>query len=339
MILRIRTAVRWFLVGVPIVRSDSGGTFVISLDFELHWGLHACDLAACSERLLGACVVVPRMLDLFAIYDIAATWATVGFLFFGDKEELLCYLPKELPQYDSPALSSYTLMDRLGPNEREDPFHFGLSLITKINEAPRQEIASHTFSHYYCLEQGQRATAFAADLAAAQRAAQRLGINLKSLVFPRNQANPAYLSICGAEGFKVIRGNSSSWLYSPVDHRGNDPARRVGRLADAYVPVTGTQSVRPNEPEAGIIDIPASAFLRPVRKSMNALEPLRLRRILHSMSAAAQSGSIYHLWWHPHNFGRDTEANLHFLGRILDHYRELADNQGMRSATMAEAVA
>ena len=55
--------------------------------------------------------------------------------------------------------------------------------------------------------------------------------------------------------------------------------------------------------------------------------------------AAARSGSIFHLWWHPHNFGRDTNANLDFLSRLLAHYGELNDRFGMRSATMAEAAA
>ena len=47
---------------------------------------------------------------------------------------------------------------------------------------------------------------------------------------------------------------------------------------------------------------------------------------------------IYHLWWHPHNFGGDPEYSLSFLERVLQHFRHLAQTQGMRSATMLEVA-
>ena len=37
------------------------------------------------------------------------------------------------------------------------------------------------------------------------------------------------------------------------------------------------------------------------------------------MSAAARRGNDYHLWWHPHNIGRDPEPNLAGLERLLAH--------------------
>ena len=47
------------------------------------------------------------------------------------------------------------MIARIGPNERQDPYHFGLSLVRRIKDCPHQEIGTHTFSHYYCLEDGQ----------------------------------------------------------------------------------------------------------------------------------------------------------------------------------------
>ncbi len=318
--------------------SEYDGKFVISLDFELHWGIRDKQrLADCEARLLGARAAVPRMLDLFAKYEAAATWATVGFLFFDDKEELLNYLPEERPHYANPALSPYQEVQDIGRNETAAPSHFGLSLIRRIAETPHQEIASHTFSHYYCLEAGQTPAAFRADLAAARQAAARLGITLESLVFPRNQANDAYLSICRDLQFKAVRGNPKSWLYVAADQEGDKITRRLGRLADSYLPITNTETER-RRPITGLVDIPATTFLRPVTKSLNILEPVRLKRILQTMTKAARTGRIFHLWWHPHNFGLDTEANLHFLDRILQHYQYLKDTFGMRSETMAMAA-
>jgi hypothetical protein len=64
------------------------GRFVISLDFELLWGVrdHA-DRDSYGKNVLGARNAVPKMLEIFAKNGISATWATVGFLFCESKEE------------------------------------------------------------------------------------------------------------------------------------------------------------------------------------------------------------------------------------------------------------
>ncbi len=67
-------------------------------------------------------------------------------------------------------------------------------------------------------------------------------------------------------------------------------------------------------------------------------QQLRLKRILKAMEAAVSTGSGFHLWWHPHNFGINLECNLLFLSQILAHFRCLQDRFGMQSLTMAEAV-
>src|SRR5215213_3336669 len=82
------------------------GALVISLDFELHWGVRDWTPPGGSYRqnLLGVWEAVPRMLALFEEYDIAATWATVGFLFARSKQELEEFSPSIRPIYKDPAL-------------------------------------------------------------------------------------------------------------------------------------------------------------------------------------------------------------------------------------------
>ena len=323
---------------IPVSISGAG-TFVVSLDYELHWGIFdKYPLDSCRDRLLGARAAIPLILDLFSRFDIGATWATVGLLFFDDKDDLLAHVPSVQPCYENPALSAYNQLDSVGRNESEDPYHFGLSLIRQIAAVPKQEIASHTFSHYYCLEQGHTEEAFAADLDAARSAAARADIPLDSLVFPRNQFNPKCLLICRSKGIKVVRANSPSWMYAPSSRRGDRLSKRMSRLIDAYLPISGAQGVRIEKDSDGVIQVPASRFLRPVSTSLASIETLRLDRIKKSMTQAAEKGQIYHLWWHPHNFGRQTEANLSFLTSILEHYRRLAETLGMRSASMREAA-
>jgi hypothetical protein len=270
---------------------------------------------------------------------MAATWATVGFLFFEEKDELIAHIPETLPEYTNRDLSPYYDIDRLGCDERNSPYHFARSLVREIAAAPSQEIASHTFSHYYCLEEGQTAAAFAADLAAAQRAAALLGVELESLVFPRNQFNPEYLAICAAAGFKSVRGNPASWIYPPPDRPADSRVRRLGRLCDSYTPFFGNMAAPAHEIAPGLVNVPSSIFLRPSGQQSWSSENWRYDRIMRGLDAAAGSNSIFHLWWHPHNFGVDTDANLAFLERILTYFAHLAETTGMRSMTMAEVAA
>src|SRR5664279_2599614 len=126
------------------------GTFVVSLDFELYWGVrHIVSLEDYRDNLLGVRQVVPLLLSIFAEYGIHATWATVGFLFFETKEELLAALPTEWPQYADERLNPYRVLDDLGNDEDADPFHFAGTLVRQIARADGQELATHTFSHYY----------------------------------------------------------------------------------------------------------------------------------------------------------------------------------------------
>jgi hypothetical protein len=73
--------------------------------------------------------------------------------------------------------------------------------------------------------------------------------------------------------------------------------------------------------------------LRPVGNSA-LLERLRFRRISSAMETAARHRKLFHLWWHPHNFGVDLHKNLMFLRGVLDCFRRLQDRYGMRSLTM-----
>jgi hypothetical protein len=315
----------------------SGGRFVISLDFELHWGVR--DKRTVDQyraNLAGARAVVPRLLERFADRGIHATWATVGMLFCEGREDLAASRPERTPTYENRSLSPYGELEALGADEREDPFHFAPSLVDRIAETPHQELATHTFSHFYCLEPGQTKEQFAADLGAAVAVARRRDVTLRSIVFPRNQVNPDYLDVCAAHGLAVFRGaraESERGLPAAEERRG----RRARRLAGAYLPLARGPAAA--EPGAhGLCDVPADRFFRPRSRTLRLLEPLKVRRLQAELRHAGAEGSDYHLWWHPHNFGVETDAHLDQLDRVLDTFAEQRDRHGMRSVTMAEAA-
>ena len=59
------------------------GIFTISLDFELGWGfVGKRNIKQYAENFLGVYSAIPAILEIFNEYNIHATWATVGFLFF-----------------------------------------------------------------------------------------------------------------------------------------------------------------------------------------------------------------------------------------------------------------
>ena len=144
------------------------------------------------------------MLLTFDEFGLAATWATVGFLFARNRKELTDFYPSVRPGYADGRLDPYS--ETIGADESDDPFHFAPSLIDRIRDTPRQEIGSHTFSHYYCLEDGQTAEAFRADLESARQIAAAAAIRLKSLALPRNQFNTSYAPFMRAASLICYRG-------------------------------------------------------------------------------------------------------------------------------------
>ena len=314
--------------------------FVISLDFELMWGVRDhLTKEQYGRNVLGAREAIPRLLDCFAGRNLRATWATVGLLFCESKDEMLATRPSQPLRYARAALNNYDYLGEVGPDERRDPYYFGASLIDRITAAPGQEIGTHTFSHFYCLEPGATDADFAADLAAAVKVAERQGVRLRSIVFPRNQYDDAKIELCRRFGLKVYRGNEIHWLYrSSAAHR-QTRLRRGLRLLDAYLDVGGSHTTnRPTTPGA-MLNVASSRFLRPYSRRLAALEPIRLDRIRTAMSRAAAIGGIFHLWWHPHNFGADLEPNMRCLGAILDHFTVLQERTGMVSCAMGDFAA
>ncbi len=315
---------------------NGGGILVISLDFELYWGMRGkVSLESYRENLLGVRQAVPNLLKLFQEYGIHVTWATVGFLFYESRQELEHDLPVKKPIYENIKLSPYEYIKSIGRDEREDPFHFAPSLIKMIASSPHQEIATHTFSHYYCLEKGQTSETFRYDLEAAIKIANKNNIETKSIVFPRNRINQEYLSICKEFGIKAYRGNEAAYFY-----RGNKLFSKELRFLDSLVNISGNNSyslaeIRGTTPFC----IAASRLLRPYMKKYPVLASLRLRRILSDLSFAAREGRIFHLWWHPHNFGVDLRENLGFLKQILDHFVKMKEKFGMESLNMREVAA
>ncbi|MGC3873529.1 polysaccharide deacetylase family protein [Halomonas sp. GXIMD04776] len=314
------------------------GNFLISLDFELYWGVRdKREIEEYRENILGVWEAIPKILDLLEKYDVHATWATVGLLFAKDKNDALQFSPVNKPSYLDKKLSPYSYLEE--SSNLEGAIHFAPDLIHRIAACEGQEIATHTYSHYYCLENGQSPEEFEEDIASAVKIAKHHNFTIKSLVFPRNQSNEDYLELLPKLGITSYRGTEESWIYKANNNQESKKrSRRAARLLDSYFNLSGHNTYKISHEEASKlpINISASRFLRPVNRKLWFLESLRLKRIKKSMKHAALNGEIFHLWFHPHNFGVNLDKNIDFLESVLLYYSELKSSYGMRSLNMQE---
>jgi peptidoglycan/xylan/chitin deacetylase (PgdA/CDA1 family) len=317
--------------------SDRKGTLLISLDFELYWGVQdVISLNEYQNHLLGVHDAIPQILELFSEYKINATWATIGFLYFKDFAALQNNFPQQLPSYTNPGFSPYNYISNL-VEKKHEKLYFAPKLIELIQQYPGQEIGTHTFSHYYCLEDGQTETEFKADLDAAIQVADQAGISTKSLVFPRNQYNKSYLKIVQEAGIKCFRGNEKHRIYNSINGDYWTFNKRSQRVLDSYINISGYNCYSIEELKGEFpIDIPASRFLRPYSPKLKYFRGLQIRRITSALSHAAKENSVYHLWWHPHNFGTNLQENLKSLRQVLEFYAELRDKNKMQSLNMLQ---
>ena len=97
------------------------GTLIVSLDFELFWGMQdGWSLSEYEANVLGGRAAIPQMLELFQKHGIHATWATVGFLFGENEQQLRPFFPEKLPTYEQEALSS--------------PYYFAASIFDEFTD-------------------------------------------------------------------------------------------------------------------------------------------------------------------------------------------------------------
>jgi len=314
------------------------GTLILSLDFELLWGLSGWDagrIAAYRPRIEGARKALECILDTLARYDMKCTVAFVGGMAARSRSDFERKAPALRPRYADPLLSSYESLLPGVPDRYPSELLFCRDAILRLAGNPRVELATHTFSHYYGLEPGQTAAEFESDIRSAVEDARREGIDLKTIVFPRNQVSESGLEACSACGLTHYRGMPGGYLYRAERTPARFSLRRILRLADAYVNLSGSNAY-PAPERGALTDVPGSRFLRPYDSKLAFLEPLKVRRIVRSIEYAARRGLVYHLWWHPHNFGTSLDRNIGQLDTICRCYARMRDRYAMQNRFIGE---
>lgn len=320
------------------MRKIDNGCLVISLDFEMMWGCH--DWATIDgygkSNIKNVREVIKRLLSLFEKYHIHATFASVGMLMLNGKDDLLCSLPDNQPSYNNMSLSPYKegYIDNISEDDKD--LFFAPDVFEALKAHPEIEIGTHTFGHFYCWEDGQSAPQFESDIKNAVEIAKRSGIHINSIVFPKNNVSEEYLKIVAKYGIRNYRGNPRKF-FQKSNNILVDLTQRVFRLLDNYIPLAkNTYPYIAIRPISEVENIPASRFLRPYNPKLRLFERFRIRRIRNEILSAARNNEIYHLWWHPHNFGNNIDENFALLEDVLQFYSKCSDKYGMTSLSMSE---
>lgn len=305
---------------------ETGPFVVFSLDFELRWGVadrYGTDLSGYRRNIEGVVDAVPALLDLFRKRGVRATWATVGAVACESWDEYESRGPA-LPRYDNPRLTLDLVTIRKG--DPKGRLHFAPELVRLVAAAEGQELGSHTFSHIYMCERGiQRGDVDADARAVRALFEERFGVAPKSFVFPRNQVG--FVDVLRERGIEVVRDNPATWYWDTASPRAHSRAARALRMADALLPL-GKRSFH-----AGGAAHRASQFVR-----FDLPEPaFRLhRRRIADDAARMRPGDALHLWFHPHNLGKNPGHCLERLGSILD---AIEDRTSVRYRSMGELSA
>ena len=304
-------------MGAPVI--------VFSLDFEGRWGVAdklPDDPEAYRRNLEGELDAVHGMLDLFSRTQVGATWATVGALACAGWDEFYARLPVSSAAGRVPK-TRHRAWQSLDPDGR---VHFAPDAVQAIAAAPRQELASHTFSHLYFREAGVSRNEIMADCAAVARLfKERTGSAPTSFVFPRNQVD--HTDLLTRAGIARWRTNPRPAFWNATRSDEQSLGVRFLRMADSLAPL-GTR-------RAPAAEHRASYFVR--FDLPDPLWALHVRRVV-GESARLEPGESLHLWWHPHNLGGDVARGLCRLDELVDRLRN-ATPASTQFAGMEESVA
>ena len=203
-----------------------------------------------------------------------------------------------------------------------------------MRSAPQDhEIGCHGYTHVHFGHEAMHREFARGELAAAVEAADALGVDARSFVFPVNVVR--YRDLLPEFGFECYRGGTPArtWL-------GRQTAR-LRKLGSATIGRPAPPVVEPRVDRYGLVNVPASlylyAFRGPMRSAVSAVghDPL-VEHAKRGVELAATSEGVFHVWLHPHDIQSTAAlAPLRELFRCVDRFRE---SHGLRVETMGDVA-
>lgn len=288
------------------------GKLVLSIDFELRWGVLdrvGNNVKQYQENIISVHETLPWMLKVFEERNVAATWATVGALGCENWEEFEQARPKIKPSYLNSSLNYINDF-----NQKIDPegkLYFAPRLIEKIIKTKAQELGTHTFGHIYATEPNVTYKEFKEDILTAKSfLSKKFGRVPVSLVYPRNQViYPEQL--IDDDVMSIYRGNEDVDYLSAENQKAKRPLNRAKILIDALAPWISHQYPM-HEIENG--NVKSSAMFRiQLRDGLRQMHLFKLKQNIKQL----REEEVYHIWYHPHNLSTSAKKKDDFV-RFFD---------------------
>lgn len=287
------------------------GHFVISLDTELAWGrLTEENLADFIPLFKKTREVIEQLVGLFEKYNHPVTWAIVGRLIESPCTRVDGYCNCH---------DDETVLDLLNAPEI-------LDIIVK--SSIDHEVACHSFEHIIFGDENCTEADADRDLSCARQVLQSHGIESTSFVFPRNKIG--HLHLLEQHGFKAYRGEDITWFMNMPNL-----LQRFFRQLDLILAIRPEVSM-PYAASDNLLDIPGHMMFRIRHKGPGRHLPpsLLAKRAIKGLQEAASSKKVFHLWFHPFNFGYKTSEHLRALEQVLKHAAGLRERNLLTISTM-----
>lgn len=306
--------------------SSESGTFVISLDTELAWGTFDTEAGyrPFEEAYRRTPSVVRELCSLFETYEISATWAVVAHLF----ED--CGGEHDRPQIDLDWIDDWygSLPCRNGVDR---DLWYAPEILDMIRSCSvPQEIGLHGYSHLILGADGCSRSAAEREMSAAVDVLESHGMSPTSFVYPRNQTG--YLDILSDAGIEVVRGRDDIWFEERELPRSVRKPFRFANEALSWTPPV----VKPRKRD-GVVEIPGSQVFRPFHGGWQfAPERTRVARAKKGLDDAVKTGRIYHLRFHPFDFGLEPDRMLGLLEEVLEYAANLRRQGSLKVRPLRE---
>ncbi|MEM7782798.1 MAG: hypothetical protein AAF623_05550 [Planctomycetota bacterium] len=296
------------------------GKFIVSLDCEGMWGMadqpHQSRQFVTQKNLAD---VYQKLIDLFAEYEIPATFAFVGMFVLNEKERQ--YFEPKLGALPYRGQDWLTNFKKARAEEKLDGWFFAEAL-DMVNSTKVHEIGTHGFTHIPFDGPDTPKSLYEQELSLVSELGKMKQVSFNTIVFPRNRLG--HLDLMDQFGVKGYRELLKS----------GGPALRLLRELNVF-----EKSQTPQDSSDSPVRIPSGYFLNWRHGGRKRIpQAVTIARWNSILGDAAKKSGVAHLWTHPHNF-ISAPSTFSVLEQIIKKVAQLRDSQALQVQTQQDYVA